>query len=78
MPYITGEQSGAPHRTLFWRQGHHQPVQHEGWKLIRADKPDKRWLFNLAEDPTECENLANSLPGKVAELEEILARHNKE
>lgn len=78
MPYFTGEKEGLPHDTLFWREGHQQSVLHEGWKLIRADRPDKRWLFNLSVDPTEQVNLAAEAPAKVAELEALLAAHNAE
>jgi uncharacterized sulfatase len=53
-------------------------VLHKGWKLIRADRPDKRWLFNLVTDPTEQVNLAPEEPAKVAELEALLAAHNEE
>ncbi len=76
MPFITGADTGIPHRTLFWREGHQQALQHDGWKLIRAERPDKRWLFNLTEDPTEQTNLATQMPAKVAELEALLAAHN--
>jgi arylsulfatase A-like enzyme len=78
MPYITGSNQGVPHKTLFWREGHHQSVQHEGWKLVRADRPDKRWLFNLTDDPTEQKNLASTEPDKLTELEGLLAAHNAE
>jgi uncharacterized sulfatase len=68
---------------LFWREGYHQSVLHQGWKLIRANQPDKpaaagqaKWLFNLSSDPTEQVNLALQMPGKVAELEALLAAHN--
>ena len=76
LPYVQGEQTGAPHETLFWRQGHHQSVLHDGWKLIRADRPNRRWLFNLAEDPTEQVDLARRFPQRVGELEALLAAHN--
>ncbi len=76
MPYITGADTALPHDTLFWREGHHQSVWHEGWKLIRAAQPDKRWLFNLATDPTERVNLAAVAPEKLQELEALLAAHN--
>ncbi|MDP7135043.1 MAG: sulfatase-like hydrolase/transferase, partial [Planctomycetota bacterium] len=78
LPFIRDEVEGVPHSTLFWREGHHQSVQHEGWKLIRADRPDRRWLFNLQEDPTEQHNLADSHPEQLALLEGLLAAHNIE
>ncbi|MGI9323451.1 MAG: sulfatase-like hydrolase/transferase, partial [Pseudomonadales bacterium] len=78
LPYITGEASGAPHDTLFWREGHQQTVWHEGWKLIRAGRPDKRWLFDLGADPTEQRNLADDQPERVASLEAMLDAHNAE
>ncbi len=76
LPYLSGQSSGVPHETLFWREGHQQTVQHKGWKLIRAARPDERWLFDLAADPTEEVNLAASVPDKVAELEGLLNAHN--
>ena len=79
VPYVTGAVEGAPHETLFWRQGHHQAVLHGDWKLIRADHPQNgRWLFHLAEDPTERENLAADHPERVAALEALLDAHNAE
>ena len=78
LPHVLGEATDAPHETLFWRQGHHQSVLHDGWKLIRADRPDTRWLFNLTEDPTEKTNLAERFPERVDELEALLATHNAE
>ena len=85
LPYVTGESGGQPHQTLFWREGYQQTVLHDGWKLIRADQPDKvpgtgqkKWLFNLYTDPTEQRNLAAEFPQKVAALEALLAAHNAE
>ena len=85
LPYIRKETSDAPHETLFWREGHQQTVLHQGWKLIRAEQPHlpqpapmAKWLFNLAVDPTEQNNLAAQNGEKVAELEALLAGHNEE
>ena len=78
IPYIQGENKEKPHKTLFWREGHHQSVLHKGWKLIKADRPDKRWLFNLDKDPTERNNLSKDNPTKVSQLEKLLALHNSE
>ena len=47
----------------------------QDWKLQVSDDPKKAWLFNLAEDPTEQNNLATSEPEKLAELKALLAEH---
>ena len=78
IPYIQGKNKEKPHKTLFWREGHHQSVLHEGWKLIKADLPNKKWLFNLNEDPTERNNLDKAKPKKLSQLENLLTLHNAE
>ncbi len=37
------------------------------WKLQRAARPEKVWLFNLADDPTEQRDVAVDHPDRVAE-----------
>ena len=78
LPFITGDKKGILHETLFWRQGHQQTVLHQGWKLIRTNKPNNKWLFHLDEDPTEQNNVAADYPEKVQLLEELLDTHNLE
>tara|TARA_B100000029_G_scaffold506448_1_gene589213 strand:- start:1385 stop:2080 length:696 start_codon:yes stop_codon:yes gene_type:complete len=78
LPFITGINTNIPHETLFWKQGHNQTVLHNGWKLIRTSTPDKKWLFNLNEDPTERINLASSELEKLSLLEELLDQHESE
>ena len=79
MPFITGETTGVPHDTLFWREGHQQSVQHKGWKLIRAKRPDPMyWLFDLNVDPTEQRNLATVETAKLQQLNGLLDAHNAE
>lgn len=76
LPYIRGENPGQPHDTLFWRSGHYEVVIDNGWKLQRADRPDKIWLFNLDRDPTEQDEVSSQYPEKVDELEALLDQHN--
>ena len=76
LPYARGEADGVPHETLFWRQGHQQTVLHQGWKMIRADRPERVWLFDLANDPTEQRDVAAAHPERVAQLQALLAAHN--
>jgi len=74
MPFVTGQAEGVPHKTLFWKEGHHESVQHEGWKVIRSGNPGKSWLFNI--NPTEKENLAEKNPAKLSELHALMDAHN--
>lgn len=74
-PFLTGAAQGSPHETLFWRSGHYEAVIHRGWKLQRTARPDRTWLFNLAIDPEERNDLAAREPAKVTELSNLLAAH---
>jgi arylsulfatase A-like enzyme len=51
-------------------------VLHEGWKLIVSQRPDKNWLFNLADDPTERHEISAQQPETVARLRALLDAHN--
>ena len=73
-PYLKNNM--PPHENLFWRQGRLQTVLQNQWKLIRDKNIDKKWLFNLKNDPTEKVNLALLNPSKVSELEALLDNHN--
>ncbi len=75
VPYIRGEKSGAPHEKLFWSDGGYQSVLKGGWKLQVSALQDKKWLFDLAGDPTEQNNLVAQEPEKVAELLAELQAH---
>ena len=76
LPLVTGREGAAWNRkTLFWQSGYYQVVRHEDWKLQISDNPKKAWLFNLANDPTEQNDLASSQPEKLAELKALLAAH---
>lgn len=67
-----------PHDKLFWRGGHYQVVIADGWKMQRAQRPNKVWLFDLANDPTEQHNVAADHPEKAAVLHRMLDAHNAE
>jgi uncharacterized sulfatase len=79
LPLATGEGIEDWNReTLFWQNDHYQVVRHGDWKLQVNDRPTdglQKWLYNLAEDPTEQNNLAASRTDKVEELDALLAVH---
>ena len=77
---LTSDQGGENwnRETLFWQNGHYQVVRHGDWKLQVNDRPTdglQKWLYNLAQDPTEHNNLAASHPDKLEELSALLAAH---
>ncbi|MEM1249241.1 MAG: sulfatase-like hydrolase/transferase [Acidobacteriota bacterium] len=76
VPYVTGEVEGTPHESLFWRSGGYQVALSDGYKLQKSDPPGKTWLFHLASDPTEQNNIAEAEPERVEALEALLAQHN--
>jgi uncharacterized sulfatase len=76
LPLATGEGSDSWSReTLFWQSGYYRVVRHGDWKLQVSDNPDKAWLYNLAEDPTEQNNLAPVRADKLGELKALLDAH---
>lgn len=79
LPLVTERGADSWQReTLFWQNGHYQVVRHGDWKLQLNDRPTdglQKWLFNLAVDPTEQNNLAQNRPDKVQELGDLLAAH---
>ena len=79
LPLVTsqGDQSWD-RETLFWQNGHYQVVRHGDWKLQVNDRPTdglQHWLFDLAKDPTEQNNLATVRQDKVNELNALLVDH---
>ncbi len=78
LPVATGTGSLArPDDALFWQTGYTKVVRAGDWKLLLEGRRDKKWLFDLANDPTEQNNLADSRPDKLAALEALLDAHHK-
>ncbi|NKI16722.1 sulfatase [Spongiibacter sp. KMU-166] len=77
LPLATGQAEDDQTRTLFWHSGYYRIVRHGDWKLQVSERPNKQWLYNLAEDPTEQHNLAQHRPDKVAELVALLDQHKE-
>ncbi|RAN40306.1 sulfatase [Hyphomonas sp. GM-8P] len=76
LPEATG--SGHVERqddAIFWSSGYYRVVRAGDWKLQVNGRQEKSWLFNLADDPTEQVNLADSMPGKVAQLQSLIDAH---
>ena len=64
-----------PNDAIFWQSGTYQVVRAGDWKLQVDRLQEKTWLFDLAADPTEQNNLAEERSEKTAELLAILDAH---
>ncbi|MBO6678828.1 sulfatase-like hydrolase/transferase [Parvibaculum sp.] len=76
MQYVDG--NGVADRPLFFRSGHYRTLIKGGWKLQLAERPAKAWLYHLAQDPTEQNNLAEKDPEKLAEMTAALEEIDSE
>jgi arylsulfatase A-like enzyme len=76
LPHLARDGTPQSARPLFWRDGPYRTVQDQGWKLIVAQRPAKRWLFNLNADPTEKLNLIDKEPAQAQRLTALLDRHH--
>ncbi|CDO61108.1 Sulfatase, family S1 subfamily 41 [Candidatus Phaeomarinobacter ectocarpi] len=76
LPLATGATTEDPHDAIFWTSAHYRVVRQGDWKLQLSERPNKAWLFNLGEDPTEQTNLADQNSAKLAELTALLDAHS--
>ena len=74
-PTLLGQGTQATHDVMYWELGRQQAVRAGDWKLFRRANADGEIelveLFNLADDPGEQMNLADSEPDKLAEMIEL-------
>jgi arylsulfatase A-like enzyme len=74
LPFLTGEASGVPHETLFWRSGGFggkHSVRRGDWKLVSEGSKAPE-LYDLAADVGESKDLAREKPEVGGELMEAI------
>jgi len=91
LPYLRGQQTGAPHDHLCWRFGPQWAIRQGQWKLAagfdeqaNSNPPPQAnlykvtppQLFDLASDPGETKDLSAAQPEKVAALKALYDRWN--
>ena len=72
LPFVTGERSEDPHDAIFWRTGTYRAVRSGDWKLQLSDPDETPFLYNLAVDPTEQNNLATTTPKELRRLKNMI------
>lgn len=78
LPFARGERTGRPHERLFWRSRADHTLREGDWKLQVTQMPRKDWLYDLATDPGERRNLAESEPARVAAMKATIAAIDRE
>jgi arylsulfatase len=64
-PVLAGR-SRAGHETLFFEHVNGRAIRQGDWKLVAFSRTPKKWeLYNLAEDQTETQDLADRYPERV-------------
>jgi len=78
MPFLTGQNSAAPHETFYWRQGPRAALRHGDWKLVgQGAGAQKKWeLYNIARDIAEADDRAKAEPEKLSELQKLWEQSN--
>ena len=77
LPFARGEAAGRPHALLFWRTDSYRVVREGDWKLQVTERPKKDWLYDMANDPGEKDNLAANQPARVVALKARIAEWEK-
>jgi arylsulfatase A-like enzyme len=92
LPYLSGEKSGRPHETLYWRFGQQMAIRSGDWVLVRYDtavetgaKSTKKGkagvtgpqLYDLADDIGQTKDRAAAHPERVRELQAAWDRWNE-
>ena len=83
IPYLTGNNDSQPHETLYWRQGGKTALRHGDWKLVRMGRKSNpsraAWeLYDLSQDISEENNLAETNPERLNQLLELWKTMNGE
>ncbi|MCU0787434.1 MAG: sulfatase-like hydrolase/transferase [Verrucomicrobia bacterium] len=78
VPFLTGEQTGVPHETIYLRMYDRGAfaVRSGAFKLVIPQSGSAPQLFNLAADAGESSDLAGAHPEQLARLEERRAAWN--
>lgn len=69
IPYITGEIKDRAHDKLFWKADHIHAIRKGDYKLILSTRDGWKELYDLSNDIGETNDLSQSHPDKVEELE---------
>jgi len=77
LPHARGETTAPPHSQIFWRTDRYLTLREGDWKLQSTQMPRLDRLYNLAADPLERHNLAESQPERLRSMRLLLERFDE-
>ena len=72
------EPIASEERAFIWRNHTLSSIRAGDWKLIKDERRDKAWLYDLSTDPLESKNVIAAYPEMVAELETRIGEMTKD
>jgi arylsulfatase A-like enzyme len=74
LPFLGGAQQNPPHNELYWKYGNPSAIRQGDWKLFFASPTAPPALFNLANDLLERNDLAQTEPQRVKDMQNLLVK----
>ena len=80
LPTLTGQGEQAKPDFYYWELANQQALRQGDWKLVRTFNKQKptTYLFNIAQDRNEKNNLANKHPDRVKAMIDLIIAHRTE
>ena len=80
MPFLSGAGESGPHQRIHWRTQPNITMRDGDWKMVLIERTDGKGmvelLFNIAEDPSEQNDLSAEHPDKLAEMKAAFEEWN--
>lgn len=68
LPYLSDDDDGRPHQTLYWRMGPHWAIRDGDWKIVQTYRSGEPQLFDLSQDQSESHDRREQQPQRYASL----------
>jgi arylsulfatase A-like enzyme len=75
---LLGRSTNLPPRVMYWKTPSASAVRQGEWKLIQHRGGNRSELFNLADDPLEEDDVADTEPERVSQLSVLLGNFVKD